>query len=134
MRLRPGTRLGRYEIRALLGAGGMGEVYLADDSTLPRQVAIKLLSRELAANADHLRHIEREACAVSRLNHPNILTVYEIGSQDGTGFVVTEFIDGESLRQRMHRGQLPLRAALDIGVQVASALATAHGAGIVHRD
>ena len=134
MHLAPGTRLGRYEIRALLGVGGMGEVYLADDPTLRRTVAIKLLPRDLADNDDRLRRLEQEAHAASRLNHPNILTIHEIGNQDGTHFVATEFIDGKSLRQRMAQGRLDLREVLNIGMQVASALGAAHTAGIVHRD
>jgi eukaryotic-like serine/threonine-protein kinase len=129
-----GTRLGRYEIRTLLGAGGMGEVYLAHDTTLRRAVAIKLLPGDLAANTERLRRIQQEAYAASSLNHPNILTVHEIGAQEGTHFVATEFIDGETLRQRMARGRLELREILDIGEQVASALGAAHAAGIVHRD
>jgi len=127
-------RLGRYEIQALLGAGGMGEVYLAHDTNLRRQVAIKVLSTHLADNTDDLQRLEREAYAASSLNHPNILTVYEIGTQDGSAFIAAEFIDGESLRHRMNRRRHELREVLDIGVQVASALATAHAAGIVHRD
>ena len=129
-----GTRLGRYEIRALLGAGGMGEVYLGHDTTLRRDVAIKLLPGHLATSPDHLRRIEQEAYAASSLNHPNILTVYEIGTQGDTNFIATEFIDGEGLRHHMGRGRLDLRKVVDIGAQVASALATAHAAGIVHRD
>jgi eukaryotic-like serine/threonine-protein kinase len=127
-------RLGRYEIQALLGAGGMGEVYLAHDTTLRRQVAIKVLPTHLADNRDDLQRLEREAQAASSLNHPNILTVYEIGTEDGTAFMAAEFIDGESLRHRMGRRRHELREVLDIGVQVASALGTAHAAGIVHRD
>jgi eukaryotic-like serine/threonine-protein kinase len=129
-----GTRLGRYEIRTLLGAGGMGEVYLAHDTTLRRAVAIKLLPGDLAADTERLRRIQQEAYAASSLNHPNILTVHEIGAQEGTHFVATEFIDGETLRQRMARGRLELREILEVGEQVASALGAAHAAGIVHRD
>ena len=103
-------RLGRYEIQALLGAGGMGEVYLAHDTNLRREVAIKVLPAHLAGNGDGLRRLEKEAHAASSLNHPNILTVYEIGTQDGTAFIAAEFIDGESLRltlslRRRHQQQ-----------------------------
>ena len=134
MHLAPGTRLGRYEIRSLLGAGGMGEVYLAHDPTLRRAVALKLLPSDAAHDRDRLRRFEQEAHAASSLNHPNILTIHEIGVHDGTPFVATEFVDGESLRRRMMRGRLDVRELLDIGVQIASALAAAHAAGIVHRD
>jgi serine/threonine protein kinase/Flp pilus assembly protein TadD len=134
MHLAPGTRLGRYEIRSLLGAGGMGEVYLAHDATLRRSVAIKLVPGDLAEDKDRFRRLEQEAYAASSLNHPNILTIHEVGVQDGIHFIATEFIDGESLRQRMAQGRVELREILDIGVQVASALGAAHAAGIVHRD
>ncbi len=134
MPLAAGTRLGRYEIRALLGAGGMGEVYLAHDTTLRRDVAVKLLPGDAANDKDRLQRLEQEAYAASTLNHPNILTIYEVGNQDGSYFVAAEFVDGESLRQRIARGPLELREVLDIGVQVASALGAAHAAGIVHRD
>jgi serine/threonine-protein kinase len=134
MPLAPGTRLGRYEIRSLLGVGGMGEVYLAHDSTLHRAVAIKLLPGHLASDADRLKRLEQEAYAASSLNHPNILTIYEVGTHDGTHFIATEFVDGESLRHRLAHGRLELREVLEIGGQVAAALGAAHGAGIVHRD
>jgi serine/threonine-protein kinase len=134
MPLAPGTRLGRYEIRSLLGAGGMGEVYLAHDTTLRRDVAIKLLPADVAQDGDRLRRLEQEAHAASTLNHPNILTIHEIGAHDGRHYIATEFVDGESLRHRMARGPLELREVLDIGGQVASALGAAHAAGIVHRD
>ena len=134
MHIPPGARVGRDEIKSLLGAGGMGEVYLAHDSTLGRSVAIKLLPRDVAHDPDRLRRFAQEAQAASSLNHPNILTIYEVGIQDGTHFVATEFIDGDSLRQRTGKGRLALREVLDIGVQVASALAAAHAAGILHRD
>ena len=134
MHLAPGTRLGRYEIRSLLGAGGMGEVYLAHDATLRRSVAIKLVPGALAEDKDRFRRLEQEAYAASSLNHPNILTIHEVGVQDGIHFIATEFIDGESLRQRMAQGRVELREILDIGVQIASALGAAHAAGIVHRD
>nr|MBA3354738.1 protein kinase [Pyrinomonadaceae bacterium] len=134
MPLARGTRLGRYEIRSLLGAGGMGEVYLAQDTTLRRQVALKLLPADFTANKDRLRRFEDEAFAASSLNHPNILTIYEIGAEDGHPFIATEFIDGESLRQHMNRGRMELSEVLEIGIQMASAVAAAHAASIVHRD
>ena len=129
-----GTKLGRYEIRSLLGAGGMGEVYLAHDLTLQRKVALKVLRADLTAKKDLLQRFEREAFAASRLNHPNILTIYEIVHEDDYHFIVTEFVDGESLGQRIRRAPLKLHEILEIGVQAASALAAAHAAGIMHRD
>ena len=134
MSLPLGTRLGRYEVRSLLGEGGMGEVYLAEDTTLHRLAALKLLPAAVAADPERLRRLEQEAYAASSLNHPNILTIYEVGVEDGTHFMATEYVDGESLRQRMAGGRLEVREILDIGAQVASALSAAHAAGIVHRD
>jgi serine/threonine protein kinase/tetratricopeptide (TPR) repeat protein len=134
MTLTSGTQLGRYEIRSQLGAGGMGEVYLAEDTKLGRQVAIKILSSELTEHPEMLQRFEREARAASALNHPNILTIYEIGEADRARFIATEFIEGESLRVRIKRGPMELPEVLDIGIQIASALAAAHEAGIVHRD
>jgi serine/threonine-protein kinase len=134
MAIAPGTRLGHYEIRALQGAGGMGEVYLAQDLTLHRPVALKFLRVALTTKKERLMRFEREAHAVSGLNHPNILTIYEIAHHDGHDFIVTEFIDGEPLRALMERGRLTIPETLDIGSQAASALAAAHAAGVVHRD
>src|SRR6185503_4722613 len=134
MPLTSGTRLGRYEVRTQIGAGGMGEVYLAQDLNLRRSVALKLLPAEFTKHEDRLRRFEQEACTASGLNHPNILTIHEIGSEGETHFIVTEFIDGESLRQHMTRNQMKLREMLDIVIQAASALTAAHEAGIVHRD
>lgn len=134
MAIPPNTRLGHYEIRSLLGKGGMGEVYLANDSKLKRRVAIKLLPPEFTENPGRLHRFEREAYAASSLNHPNILTIYEIGEADGQRFIASEFVEGESLRQRMSRRRLDLREILNTTVQVASALAAAHRKGIVHRD
>src|SRR2546427_10023302 len=113
MPLSEGTRLGRYEIRSQLGAGGMGEVHLAYDTSLRRQVAIKLLPAEFTQNKVRLARFEREAYAASSLNHPNILTIYEIGEQDGNHFIATEYIEGESLRQHMARSRMELREVLD---------------------
>jgi len=129
-----GTHLGRYEIRSLLGTGGMGEVYLAYDTQLRRQIAIKLLPTEFTQNKVRLSRFEREAYAASSLNHPNILTIHEIGEQDGHHFIATEYVEGESVRQRMSRARMELREVLDVAQQVAAALAAAHQAGIVHRD
>ncbi|MDQ3252946.1 MAG: protein kinase, partial [Acidobacteriota bacterium] len=128
------TRLGRYEIRSQIGAGGMGEVYLAEDTTLRRLVAIKLLPEEFTSDRERLHRFEREAFAASSLNHPNILTIHEIGKENGHHFIATEFIDGESLRQHQKDNRLELHEVLEIGVQGASALVAAHAARIVHRD
>jgi serine/threonine-protein kinase len=129
-----GTWLDHYHVLSLLGSGGMGEVYLAEDTRLKRQVAVKLLPAELTANGDRLRRFEQEAQAASALNHPNIITIHEIGRVDGLNFIVTEFIEGETLRQRMVRERINLLVVLDVATQAASALAAAHAAGIIHRD
>ena len=129
-----GTRLGHYEIRSLIGTGGMGNVYLADDLTLRRPVALKLLRADLAADEDRLLRFKREAYAASSLNHPNILTIYEIGREGDSHFMATEFIDGESLGQHIKQEPFQLLEVLEIGIQVASALSAAHAAGIIHRD
>src|SRR5207248_3469701 len=129
-----GKELGHYQVLSLLGSGGMGEVYLAEDTRLKRKVALKLLPAELTANSDRLRRFEQEAQAASALNHPNIITIHEIGQVDGLNFIVTEFIEGETLRQRLAMGQMNLPAALDVATQAASALVAAHAAGIAHRD
>ncbi|MBV9209774.1 MAG: protein kinase [Acidobacteria bacterium] len=134
MILLPKSRLGRYEIHSLLGAGGMGEVYLAEDKRLRRCVALKLLPSVFVSDEHWLARFEREAYVISALNHPNILTIYEIGESAGQRFIATEFIEGESLRQRISRARLETEESLDISIQVASALAAAHEAGIVHRD
>ena len=130
----PNTRLGRYTIRSLLGKGGMGEVYLAQDTTLKRLVALKLLPVEFTEDRVRLRRFEREAYAASSLNHPNILTIYEIGEAEGYRFIVSEYVEGESLRQHMARRRMGLKEILDTTIQVASALAAADHEGIVHRD
>ncbi|HKZ81499.1 MAG TPA: protein kinase [Pyrinomonadaceae bacterium] len=132
--LSPNTRIGRYEIRSLLGKGGMGEVHLAYDTQLRRQVAIKLLPPEFTWNKGRLQRFEREAYAASSLNHPYILTIYEIGELDGQHFIATEYIEGESLRRHLTDPRMELREVLDVAQQVASALSAAHQAGIVHRD
>ena len=129
-----GTLLGRYEIRSPIGAGGMGEVYLARDVRLDRPVALKLLSGEMTRYEDRVQRFEQEARAASALNHPNILTIYEIGHADAGHFIATEFIDGETLRQRMARSPTKSLEAIDVILQVCAALSAAHSAGIVHRD
>jgi eukaryotic-like serine/threonine-protein kinase len=135
MPLPPNTRLGHYEIRTQVGAGGMGEVYLAEDTRLDRQVAIKFLHEEFSHDADKLNRFIQEAKAASALNHPNILTVYEVGAADGKNYIAAEFIAGRTLREHLSPGEsIPLNAILKIGVQVAEALSAAHHAGIIHRD
>ncbi|MGI8897883.1 MAG: protein kinase domain-containing protein [Pyrinomonadaceae bacterium] len=132
--INPGTQLGRYEIRSQLGAGGMGEVYLAFDTELDRTVAIKILPEAFASNQQRLQRFVQEAKAASALNHPHILTIYEIGTATATRFIVTEFVDGDTLRQRIRNGSLSINEILDIAIQAAGALAAAHAAGIIHRD
>src|SRR5215472_7790095 len=129
-----GTRLGPYEITAPLGSGGMGEVYRARDTRLDRTVAIKVLNSSLASSPELKQRFEREARAVSKLNHPHICTLYDIGQQDGTDYLVMEFLEGESLAERLHRGALPAPEVLKIGIEIADALDKAHRIGIVHRD
>jgi serine/threonine protein kinase/Tfp pilus assembly protein PilF len=123
-----------YRILEKLGSGGMGEVYLAEDLRLGRKVALKLLSEEFTTNRERLHRFEQEACAASSLNHPNILTIYEVGADDGRHFMATEYIDGQTLRERAGFQQLEISEILDIAIQIASALDEAHAAGIVHRD
>jgi eukaryotic-like serine/threonine-protein kinase len=134
MALPAGTKLGPYEILTPLGAGGMGEVYRARDMRLGREVAIKVLPQHLSSDADLKQRFEREAKAISSLNHPHICTFHDIGSQDGLDFLVMEYLEGETLADRLQRGALPLEEALKIGIQVAEALDKAHARGIVHRD
>jgi serine/threonine protein kinase/Tol biopolymer transport system component len=134
MELTPGTRLGLYEIRHWVGAGGMGEVYFARDTKLGRYVALKLLLPELTTDEDRLRRFEQEARATSALNHPNILTIFEVGQEGPVHFIVTEFVDGVTLRRHMGEEALTLGRALDIAIQIAAALSAAHASGIVHRD
>ncbi len=129
-----GTRLGPYEILALVGAGGMGEVYRARDTRLGRDVAVKILSTRLSMDPDLKRRFEREARAVSSLTHPNICCLYDIGSQDGIDFIVMEYLEGETLADRLTTGLLPLQQALKTGVEIADALDKAHREGIIHRD
>ncbi len=132
--LAAGDRIDRYDVLSLLGSGGMGEVYLAHDEKLDRKIALKLLPSYFTTNEERLRRFQQEARAASALNHPNIITIHEIGQVENRNFIATEFVDGETLRQRMKRGPLSLNESLDIAIQVCSALAAAHKAGIVHRD
>src|SRR5438128_5247582 len=134
MAIAVGTKLGRYEIRSKIGEGGMGEVYLAQDTKLDRKVAIKILPATLAGNSDRMRRFVQEAKAASALNHPNIITIYEIDETESGHFIATEFIDGETLREHARKAPLKLGESLDIAAQIAGALAAAHAAGIVHRD
>ncbi len=132
--LQEGERIGHYQIINLLGAGGMGEVYLAQDTELRRKIAIKLLPAEFTKDKERLRRFQQEARSASALNHPNIITIHQISQVEGRHFMATEFIDGETLRQRLRRSGLELGETVDIAIQVASALSAAHQAGIVHRD
>jgi eukaryotic-like serine/threonine-protein kinase len=129
-----GRTIGRYLVLSPIGAGGMGEVYLAEDTTLKRKVALKVLPHLYTSDPERVLRFEQEARAASALNHPNIITIYEIGHWHDTQFIVTEFIDGQTLRQRIEKGPVSVDELLDIAVQAASALAAAHNAGIVHRD
>lgn len=129
-----GTRLGRYEIRSLLGMGGMGEVYLAQDTQLDRPIALKILPTHLASDEQRMRRFVQEAKAASALNHPNIITIHEVGHVDSEHFIATEFIDGVTLRHLVRGTRMTLHEIFDIVTQVASALASAHEASIVHRD
>src|SRR5215213_1535416 len=133
-RLIAGQYVGRYRIVSLLGAGGMGEVYLAHDLRLRRQVALKRLPAQFTLDADRVHRFKQEARTVSALNHPNIVTIHEIGRSNSSHFITTEFIEGQTLRQHLANGPLKLDDALDVAIQIASALMAAHAAGIVHRD
>ncbi len=129
-----GTKFGRYEIVSLIGAGGMGEVYRARDPKLGRDVAIKVLPAAFSADAERLRRFEQEAQAAGALNHPNILSIYDVATHDGSLYVVSELLEGETLRERMDGAALPSRKAIDYALQIAHGLAAAHEKGIVHRD
>src|SRR5580693_8538128 len=134
MNLTSGARLGPYEIVSPLGAGGMGEVYRARDTRLKREVAIKVLPPAFSLDGDRLRRFEQEALATAALNHPNILAVFDIGTHDGSPYVVSELLEGETLRERLRGGAIVVRKTLDYGLQIAHGLAAAHEKGIIHRD
>src|SRR5881628_3662536 len=129
-----GQTIGHYQISKLIGAGGMGEVYLATDITAGRKAALKLLPMRFTSDAERLKRFQQEARALVGFNHPNILTVYEIGEDHSTHYIASELIEGETLRQRLMRGPMQLSEAVEVAIQMASALAAAHEAGIVHRD
>jgi serine/threonine protein kinase len=132
--LTPGTKLDGYEVKSLLGSGGMGEVYRAHDARLGRDVAIKILPSAFSADAERLRRFEQEARATAALNHPNILVVLYTGTYEGAPYVVSELLEGKTLREQMKHGRLSVRKAIDYGVQIARGLAAAHEKGVVHRD
>jgi serine/threonine protein kinase len=134
IRLGKGTRLGDYEIQSLLGAGGMGEVYRARDLRLRRDVAVKVLPAVVSSDPERLRRFEQEATAAAALNHPNILAVYQMGTHGGASYLVSELLEGETLREQIRRGRVAPRRVIDYGVQIAHGLAAAHEKGIVHRD
>jgi serine/threonine protein kinase len=134
MSLAAGTKLGAYAVVAPLGAGGMGEVYRAHDPRLSRDVAIKVLSPELASDPTALARFEREAMSVARLSHPNILSIFEFAHDGGIAFVVTELVEGDTLRSALDGGRLPARRAVGYALQIAKGIAAAHSRGVVHRD
>src|SRR2546427_3436381 len=134
MPLSPGTRLGPFEILSPCGAGGMGEVYRARDTRLDRTVAIKILPGHLSDNAELRQRFEREARAVSSLNHPHICTLHDIGHQDGVEFLVMEYLEGETLADRLRKGPLPRDQFLRTAIEIADALDRAHKQGVIHRD
>jgi len=134
MTLAAGSRLGSYEIVSRLGAGGMGEVYRASDTRLGREVALKILPSEFASDADRRARFEKEARAAAALNHPNILSLYDIGTEGGIPYIVTELVAGETLSGLVERGPVATRKLLDIAVQIAEGMAAAHAGGITHRD
>ncbi|MGE5834042.1 MAG: serine/threonine-protein kinase, partial [Acidobacteriota bacterium] len=134
MALAAGTKLGPYEILSAIGAGGMGEVYRARDPRIGRDVAIKVLPRDVAADPDRLRRFEQEVRAIGTLNHPNLLSLYDVGTSEAGPFLVSELLEGETLRARLTAGPLPLRKIIDWGVQICHGLEAAHERGVVHRD
>src|SRR5580765_3303984 len=134
MPLTPGARLGPYEVVGPLGAGGMGEVYRARDTRLRRNVAVKVLPEAFLRDPDRLRRFEQEALAASALNHPNILTIHDVGAEAGAAYVVSELLQGQTLREALSKGPLSADKAVEFAVQIANGMAAAHEKGIVHRD
>ena len=134
MSMTAGTLLGQYEVRYRLGAGGMGEVYRAYDTRLDRDVAIKVLPGPLTSDPERMRRFSQEARAAAALNHPNILAVHQLATEDGVSYLVSELLEGETLREQLNHGRISLRKAIDYAGQVAHGLAAAHDKGIVHRD
>ncbi|MGA8808875.1 MAG: serine/threonine-protein kinase, partial [Thermoanaerobaculia bacterium] len=134
MTISSGTKLGSFVIVSRIGAGGMGEVWRAKDAKIGRDVAIKVLPASLVADADRLQRFEQEARAAGTLNHPNLVTIYELGTHDGAPFIAMELLEGETLRDKLDRGAIPARKSIDYAVQIANGLAAAHEKGIVHRD
>src|ERR1051326_9280190 len=134
MSITPGTKLGRYEIRSKIGEGGMGEVYRAYDEAMHREVAIKVLPAALTSDKDRLARFEQEAQRAGSLNHANVLVIHHIETHDGAPYIVSELLDGETLRERMGGVALSPRKAVDYALQIARGLAAAHEKGIIHRD
>src|SRR5713101_6684281 len=134
MALTSGTKLGPYEVQSSLGAGGMGEVYRACDTRLDRTVAIKILPSHLSSNTEAKQRFDREARAISSLNHPNICTLHDVGHHDGTDYLVMEFLEGETLADRVRKGPLPREQVLKYGIEICEGLEKAHRGGVVHRD
>src|SRR6266581_340918 len=134
MTLPTGTRLGRYEIRSLIGVGGMGEVYRASDPKISRDVAIKVLPADFSADKERVARFEQEAQAAGALNHPNILAIYDVDTENDVLYVVSELLEGEELRGRLDEGPIPLRKVTEYAQQIVSGLSAAHEKGIVHRD
>jgi len=134
MSLVAGTRLDSYEIMAPVGAGGMGEVYRARDGKLKRDVAIKVLPDFWSRDPDRLHRFELEAQAAAALNHPNIVSIFHVGQYNGSPYIVTELLHGESLRERLRHGPMRVQEAIDVGIEIVQGLAAAHDAGIIHRD
>ena len=129
-----GKTVSHYRIRKKLGAGGMGEVYRANDERMGRDVAVKVLPKDVSDDVERLARFDREARTLAALSHPNILAIYDVGAEGGVAYLVTELLEGETLRQRLTRERLPWRRSVEIAVSVAEGLAAAHGKGIIHRD
>src|SRR5262245_51680663 len=132
--MHPGIRIGPYAITASVGAGGMGEVFRARDTRLNRDVAIKVLPKDFVADADRLRRFEQETKTLAALNHPNVLTIHDAGVHEGAPYIVSELLEGRTLREEMNGGALAVRKATEYALQIAHGLAAAHGKGVVHRD